>query len=98
MGAPGPHALWGRSGECHELDAALGAVMGGESAVLVIRGEPGIGKSALLRYAAQRAGDFRVARVAGIEAELEMPFAALHQLCSPMLAHLSLFRSRRHMR
>jgi DNA-binding CsgD family transcriptional regulator len=88
MGAPGPHALWGRSGECHELDAALGAVMGGESAVLVIRGEPGIGKSALLRYAAQRAGDFRVARVAGIESELEMPFAALHQLCSPMLAHL----------
>jgi DNA-binding CsgD family transcriptional regulator len=56
---------------------------------LVIRGEAGIGKSALLEYCAQQASDCRVAQIAGVEAELEMPFAALHQLCLPMLDNLA---------
>jgi DNA-binding CsgD family transcriptional regulator len=88
MGASGPLALWGRSRERHELDSALGAVLGGQSAVLVLRGEPGIGKTALLEYAASHAGDFRVVRVAGVESELELPFAALHQLCAALLGDL----------
>src|SRR5262249_12895807 len=56
--------------------------------VLVIRGEAGVGKSALLRHAARQASGFRIARIAGVESEMELPFAALHQLCAPMLAQL----------
>jgi DNA-binding CsgD family transcriptional regulator len=51
----------------------------------VIRGEPGIGKTALLRYAARQASGLRIAEVGGVEAEMELPFAAIHQLCAPML-------------
>jgi len=54
----------------------------------VVRGEPGIGKTALLGYAADTAQDFRVARAEGVESEMELPFAALHQLCGPMLSRL----------
>ena len=57
--------------------------------MLVIRGEAGIGKSALLRYCAQQASGCRVAQITGMESELEMPFAALHQLCMPMLDNLA---------
>ena len=60
----------------------------GQSAVLVLHGEAGIGKTALLRYAAREASGFRVARIAGVEAEMELPFASTHQLCAPMLARL----------
>ena len=56
--------------------------------MLVLRGEPGIGKTALLDYAAGRAKGFRVDRVSGVESELELPFAGLHQLPVPMLARL----------
>ena len=89
MGAPGPTTLWGRSSERQRLDTALDGVRGGESAVLVVRGEAGVGKTALLQYAAGRASDCRVARIAGVESELELPFAALHQLCAPMLENLA---------
>ncbi len=53
-----------------------------------IRGEAGIGKTALLRYAARQASGFRVAQIAGVESEMELPFAGLHQLCGPMLDRL----------
>ena len=54
----------------------------------MVRGEAGIGKSALLDYTARAATDLRLIRVAGVESEMELAFAALHQLCSPMLDHL----------
>jgi hypothetical protein len=60
----------------------------GQSAVLVIRGEPGIGKTALLRYAARQASGLRSTEVEGIQAEMELPFAAIHRLCAPLLAGL----------
>ena len=56
--------------------------------MLVIRGEAGIGKTALLQYCARQASGCRVVQVAGVESELELPFAALHQLCAPMLGDL----------
>jgi len=67
------------------LDGLLAEVRRGESAALVIRGAAGIGKSALLQYCALQATDCRVIQIAGAESELELPFAALHQLCLPML-------------
>src|SRR5690349_22855255 len=70
------------------LDRLLQNVRGGQSAVLVIRGEAGIGKTALLRYAARQASGFRLAQVSGVESEMELPFASAHQLCGPMVAQL----------
>jgi DNA-binding CsgD family transcriptional regulator len=87
MAAPGPPDLRGRSVERQALDDALDRVRGGESAVLVLRGEAGIGKTELLRYVGHRAGSEQVAQVAGVESELELPFAALHQLCGPLLKY-----------
>jgi len=78
----------GRTSEREELDRLLQSVREGQSAVLVLRGEAGIGKTALLRYAARQASGFRVAQIAGVEAEMELPFASIHQLCGPMLALL----------
>src|SRR5690349_14770836 len=81
--------LQGRSGEHAVLDRLLADARRGRSAVLVIRGEAGLGKTALLRHAAaQAASAFRVAHVAGVESEMELPYAGLHQLCSPMLDRL----------
>ncbi len=80
--------LWGRRQQCTALDGLLAEVRAGRSRVLVIRGETGIGKTALLDYAAETAPDFRAARAEGVESEMELPFAALHQLCGPMLSRL----------
>jgi DNA-binding CsgD family transcriptional regulator len=80
--------LLNRSVECDVLDRLLADLRAGQSGVLVIRGEPGIGKTALMRYAASRASGCRIAQVVGVEAEMELPFAGVHQLCAPMLAHL----------
>ncbi|XVV15317.1 ATP-binding protein [Actinoplanes sp. CA-131856] len=81
--------LHGRDSELRELDRLRESVRAGQSATLVIRGEAGVGKTALLDYAAQRALPvFRVARIAGVESEAELAYAGLHQLCRPMLAHL----------
>ena len=78
----------GRRSECRVLDGQLEAVRGGESRVLVVRGEAGVGKSALLKDMATRAFGCRVARAAGVQSEMELAFAGLHQLCAPMLNHL----------
>ena len=65
--------------------ASCSASARGESSVLVLRGEAGVGKTALLEYVAERASGCRIARVAGVESEMELAFAGLHQLCAPML-------------
>src|SRR5712691_13213049 len=77
--------LWGRRQQCEALDGLLADVRAGRSRVLVIGGEPGIGKTALLGYAADMAQDFQVARAEGVESEMELPYAALQQLCGRML-------------
>ena len=74
-----------RHNECAALERVLHHVRAGRSAVLVLRGEAGIGKTALLEYVAAQAGGCRVARAAGVQAEMELAFAGLHHLCAPML-------------
>ncbi|RSM91868.1 LuxR family transcriptional regulator [Kibdelosporangium aridum] len=81
--------LRGRRGECAALDRLLAEARSGRSQVLVLRGEAGIGKSALVDYLADSAAGFRIARAAGVESEMELAFAGLHQLCAPMMTHLS---------
>jgi DNA-binding CsgD family transcriptional regulator len=71
------------------LDGLLDEVRSGHSGVLVLRGEAGIGKTALLRYMENVASGFTVARCAGVESEMELPFAQLHELCAPLLGRLS---------
>src|SRR2546423_4444271 len=80
--------LRGRLTERAGFDRLLDALRRGESGVLVVRGEPGVGKTALLDYAVGSASGIRVARTAGVESEMELAFAALHQLCAPMLDRL----------
>ncbi|SFS35960.1 LuxR C-terminal-related transcriptional regulator [Streptomyces sp. ok210] len=80
--------LRGRGQEMAALDRVLATAQGDSSAVLVLRGAPGIGKTALLDYAAGRADGFRTVAVAGIESEMELPYAGLHQLCAPLLGRL----------
>ena len=77
--------LWGREQQCALLDGLIADARAGRSRVLVVRGEPGIGKTALLEYAADTAPDFLVAKAEGVESEMELPFAAMHQLCGRML-------------
>jgi len=81
-------ALLGRSGETATLDRLLEAVRTGESRALAIRGDAGVGKTALLEYVVEHATGCRVARAAGVQAEMELAFAGLHQLCAPMLDRL----------
>ena len=83
-----PPRLFGRTGELEILGRLIANVRSGQSAVLVVRGEPGIGKTELLRHLIAEASGFAVARVAGVESEMELPFAGLHQLCAPMLGRL----------
>jgi DNA-binding NarL/FixJ family response regulator len=83
-----PPVLLGRAAELEVLERMLGNVRGGQSAVLVIRGEAGVGKTALLDHCAGQASEFRVARFAGVQAEMELPFAGVHQLCGRMLDRL----------
>src|SRR4051794_32454050 len=80
--------LAGRSSEVARLDRLLAAGRAGDSAVLVVRGEPGMGKTALLDHTAERAERWRVVRAAGVESEMELPFASLHQLTAPLLGGL----------
>src|ERR1700694_2982381 len=80
--------LTGRRSECERLDRLIEAVRAGESRALVVRGEPGVGKTALLDYVADHASGCLVARAAGVQSEMELAFAGVHQLCAPMLDHL----------
>ena len=82
--------LIGRQAETAVLNQLIEAVCAGESRALVMHGESGVGKSALLNYAAGRASTCHVTRAAGVESEMELAFAALHQLCGPMLDHIQL--------
>jgi AAA ATPase domain len=80
--------LHGRRSEREALERVLEAVRGGQSRVLVMRGEPGVGKTALVDSVIGSASGFRVLRAVGVESEMELAFAALHQLCAPMLDRL----------
>ena len=78
----------GRRSECGVLDHLVDAVRVGQSRTLVLCGEPGSGKTALLDYVAGAASGCRVVRAAGVQSEMELAFAGLHQLCAPMLDHV----------
>ena len=84
----GKPALIGRGGECARLDRLLASAKGGDSGVVVLRGTVGTGKTALVDYAADSAEGFRVVRAVGVESEMELPFAGLHQLCGALLDRL----------
>src|SRR5882724_5564867 len=82
-GVPSPvRHLLGRERQRVALDRLLEAARGGHGGVLVVHGEPGVGKTALLEYAGEAGREFRVVRTGGVEAEMELPYAALQQLCS----------------
>jgi DNA-binding CsgD family transcriptional regulator len=85
MAAEDLPGLRGRSSERGLLDQLLEDVRRGHSAVLVVHGEAGVGKTALLRDAAAHATGFRVRQIAGVESQMELAYAGLHQLCMPML-------------
>ncbi|WP_328600997.1 AAA family ATPase [Actinomadura physcomitrii] len=87
-GGGGSAELLGRGPERAALDRMLAAVGTGESRVLVLYGAPGVGKSALLGYAESAATGMHVLRAVGVESEMELPFATLHQLCAPLLDRL----------
>ncbi|OBH53785.1 LuxR family transcriptional regulator [Mycobacterium sp. E2479] len=80
--------LINRRTECTLLDGVLQAVRSADSRVLVLHGDPGVGKSALMDYVASRAAGYRLVRAAGIESEMELAYAALHQLCAPLMDRL----------
>ena len=77
-----------RQAERGVLEGLLEAIRAGESRALVVSGEAGVGKTALLEYLSQQASGCRLARAAGVQSEMELPFAGLHQLCAPMLDNL----------
>jgi hypothetical protein len=80
--------LTGRDAERRMLDRLVEAVRAGESRALVVHGEPGVGKTALLEYLGRSAPGCRIERAAGVQSEMELAFAGLHQLCAPMLGRL----------
>ena len=91
---PWSRSLWrpllrGRRGECELLDRQLQGVAAGQSSVQVLRGEAGVGKTALLEYVAEQASGYRVIRVVGVQSEMELAYAGLHQLCAGLLEGLA---------
>src|ERR1700756_2064785 len=80
--------LHGRRGECNALDRLIDGARAGQSGVLVLSGDAGVGKTALLEYAIESASGFSVLRASGAQSEMELAFAALHQFCAPLLASL----------
>ena len=87
-GITGASSLYGRRRECGLLDGLVERVRDGRGAALVLWGDPGVGKTALLDYAVDSAADLQVVRAAGVEAEAELAFAALCQLCRPLFGLL----------
>jgi DNA-binding CsgD family transcriptional regulator len=88
--------LLGREREREALDRLLDGVRGGRGGVLVVHGEAGVGKTALLDYAVEAGRGFRAARTLGVEAEMELPFAAVQQLCSPFFELMALLPQPQH--
>ena len=89
MSAPvSARRLLGRRSECAALDQLVASVRAGPSRVLVLRGEAGVGKSALLEYLVQHASGCGIARAVGAESEMELAYAGLQQLCAPYLDRL----------
>ncbi|HEY2085302.1 MAG TPA: AAA family ATPase [Mycobacterium sp.] len=86
--ARGVAQLRGRHRECGLLDRLIDAVRAGESRALVVSGEPGVGRTALLDYLVDHASGCVVARAGGVQSEMELAFSGVHQLCAPMLDHL----------
>src|SRR5258708_29487530 len=84
VGLPGGHLL-GREGERDAVDRLLDGGRAGRGGVMVVHGEPGIGKTALLECALEAGREFRVARISGVETEMELAFAALQRLCLPYI-------------
>src|SRR5262245_18391405 len=80
--------LLGRGAECGALDELVTDALAGRSRVLVLRGDVGVGKSALLGYLAERVGGWRVSSAVGVESEMELAYSGLHQLCAPLLTDL----------
>jgi hypothetical protein len=80
--------LRGRTNECGLLDGLLADVRRSEGRSLVLQGEAGIGKTALLEYLVESASDMTVLRAVGVESEMELAYASLHQLCAPVLSRL----------
>jgi hypothetical protein len=85
IGPRRPHTLVGRRREQQILADLLDEARRGHSGVLVIRGEVGIGKTTLLSSAVADASDLRVMQISGAESEMELPFAGVQQLCTPLL-------------
>jgi AAA ATPase domain len=89
---PGPGrrtSLLGRADECAMLDGLVADVRRGESRALLLRGEAGIGKTALLEFLVEAASDLTVMRAVGVESEMKLAYAGLQQLCAPLLDRLS---------
>ena len=84
----GSRLLRGRRSECNALDRLVESARAGHSGVLVLRGEAGVGKTALLGHVLEHTPGCRVVRAAGVESEMELAYAGLHQLCTPMLGHV----------
>jgi DNA-binding CsgD family transcriptional regulator len=84
----GGQPLRGRAAECETLRGVVADARSGISRTLVLRGEAGVGKTALLEYAVRQASSFRLAQVSGVESEMELAFAGLQQLCAPLLGHI----------
>ena len=85
---PAVQRLRGRRVECEAIEELLDRARVGQSGALVLRGDAGIGKTALLTHAVEGASGFAVVRASGIESELDLAFAGLHQLCVPLLPGL----------
>src|SRR6476661_5801990 len=78
--------LLGREREQTAIDRLVESARDGRGGVLVVHGEPGVGKTALLDDLVEKAGSLRIVRTAGVEGEMELPFAAVQQLCAPISA------------